>query len=76
MGDFLDLVNVLRKDLDPAMVKEKWDWESMTPQQFADRVEQTTHCSALIKVTADLSELFMVRGGEERREKGVPLPIS
>ena len=31
----------------------------MDPETFAARVEKTTHCSALIKVAADLSEMWM-----------------
>lgn len=39
-----------------------WDWKNMTPERFAQRVDETTHCSALIKVNADLTELWMSHG--------------
>ena len=56
VGDFLDLIPALGAD---AATMAKWDWKSMTPEAFAQRVEETTHCSALIKVNADLTELYM-----------------
>jgi hypothetical protein len=49
-GDLFDVVNI-KHDQRPK-------WDNMTTQMINDYVSQNTHCSALIKVTPDLSDLF------------------
>ena len=51
IGDFLDLIPALS-------VEDSWDWTLMTDQELIDRVRKTTHCSAFVKVTGDLSEMY------------------
>lgn len=50
VGDYLDLITALTED-GP-------DWDSMNDTDFMAAVRKSGHCSALVKVTADLSELF------------------
>ena len=52
IGDFLDLIPAL------GLAEDTWHWENMTDAQLMDRVRKTSHCSALVKVTGDLSELY------------------
>jgi hypothetical protein len=51
MGDWLDLIPALSPGDAP-------QWENMTDAELMDRVVKSTHCSALVKVNADLTELF------------------
>lgn len=50
IGDFLDLI--------PALTNEGPDYDKMTDAELVAAVRKNNHCSALVKVTADLSELF------------------
>jgi hypothetical protein len=50
-GDMLDLVNVVNK-------KERPDFDSMTDHELSRYMGLNGHCSALIKVTGDLSAMF------------------
>jgi hypothetical protein len=51
MGDFLDLIPALS----PADAPQ---WSNMTDAELMDRVVKSTHCSALVKVNGDLTELY------------------
>jgi hypothetical protein len=51
MGDLLDLIPAVSPG-------DTWDWANMTDDQLMARVRATTHCSSLIKVTGDFSDLF------------------
>lgn len=51
IGDLLDLIPALSPTDAPA-------WEGMTDAELMDRVRKTTHCSALVKVNGDLTELY------------------
>lgn len=51
MGDILDLI--------PAIApSEAINWDTLNDTQLMDRVRKTTHCSALVKVNGDLTELW------------------
>ena len=52
IGDFLDLIPALQ------LSESMWNWTSMSDAQLIDRVRRTTHCSALVKVNGDLTQLF------------------
>ena len=52
IGDFLDLIPAL------SLSEDSWDWANMTDAQLMDRVRKTTHCSALVKVNGDLTQLY------------------
>jgi len=43
-------------DLNSAVTKK--DWSKMTPRQFRDFFQKKTHCSALVKLAADLSDIW------------------
>ena len=51
IGDFLDLIPALS-------AADTWDWRNMTDAQLMERVRKTTHCSALVKVNGDLTQMF------------------
>ena len=51
IGDLLDLIPALKVEGAP-------EWTKMSDEELMDRVRKTTHCSALVKVNGDLSELF------------------
>lgn len=50
IGDYLDLITALTDD-GP-------DYDKMTDTEFLAAIRKNNHCSALVKVTGDLSELF------------------
>lgn len=50
IGDYLDLITALTDD-GP-------DYDKMTDAEFLDAIRKNNHCSALVKVTGDFSELF------------------
>lgn len=52
VGDMLDLLSALTPSLAPA-------WDSMTTEELMLEFHRRTHCSGLIKVTGNLSEIFM-----------------
>lgn len=52
VGDLLDLVNALTPSYGQ-------DWENMRAVDVLPEVAKTTHCSGLVKVTGNYSELFV-----------------
>lgn len=52
VGDWWDLVPALMPSLAP-------DWDSMSPAQVIDTINRASHCSALIKVDGNYSDLYM-----------------
>lgn len=50
-GDWLDLIPALSPS-------DSWDWTTMSDDDLMSRVRKTTHCSALVKVNGDLSEMW------------------
>lgn len=50
-GDFLDLLNAIDESRRP-------DWDHMTPEEISFAVSRNGHCSALVKVPGDLSDLW------------------
>lgn len=50
IGDYLDLI--------VALTNEGPDYDSMTDSELLAFMRKNNHCSALVKVTGDLSELF------------------
>ena len=57
IGDFLDLIPALSRRDDPK-VASAWDWYAMNSSFFAQRLRETTHCSALVKTDATFSDLW------------------
>lgn len=53
MGDFLDLIPALEPS-----ASYNFDWWNKTPHEVMDRVRKTTHCSGLVKVNGDFSDLW------------------
>lgn len=51
LGDIMDLVPMLNRATAPA-------WDSLAPAEAAARLATSGHCSALIRVAGDLSDLF------------------
>jgi len=51
IGDLLDLIPALSPT-------DSWDWTAMSDAALMARVRKTTHCSALVKVNGDLTELY------------------
>jgi hypothetical protein len=47
--------------------EDRPDWFSMTPKEFFTKLAVTGHCSALIRATADLSEIFLAHSRYLRR---------
>lgn len=52
LGDSLDLLSALYPSTRP-------DWEQMTPTEREAQVANSGHCSGLIKVTGNFSDMFM-----------------
>jgi hypothetical protein len=53
LGDFFDLLPALMPSRAPL-----GRWKDMQPADLMDKVTETSRCSGLIKVTADLSEIY------------------
>jgi len=53
MGDLLDLEAALNVNS-----KRRVDWTKLSPQEFREYVLNTGHCSAIVKLTGDLSNLY------------------
>jgi hypothetical protein len=51
VGDYLDLISALTPQFAP-------DWENMSPRDVARAFRTRNHCSGLVKVTGNYSELF------------------
>jgi hypothetical protein len=51
VGDFLDLIPALEKDRRP-------NWDTMTDAEIEATLSRNGHCSALIKLTGDYSDMF------------------
>lgn len=52
VGDLFQIIPAVEKS-------QRLDWGAMTPEQAREALQKAGHCSALVKVTGDLSELFM-----------------
>jgi hypothetical protein len=52
VGDLFQIIPAVEKSQRP-------DWGAMTTEQARATLQKAGHCSALVKVTGDLSELFM-----------------
>lgn len=55
MGDFLDLIPALSpgsQDADP------WRWEKKSPAEIMQHVHKTTHCSGLIKIDGNYTDIW------------------
>jgi len=54
MGDLLDLTNIF-----PASGVEPVDWFNLPPQNVSRKVAMMGHCSALVKMLGNYSDIFM-----------------
>lgn len=50
IGDLIDLLGALTNELP--------DWDRMTPEEIMLKITEMNHCSGLIRVTGNLTELF------------------
>lgn len=55
LGDFLDLMPAIG---DYGAYSRNWNWDTMTDDELVDRVRKTTHCSALVKVNGDFTDMW------------------
>ena len=51
VGDLLDLINAV----DPS---SRPDYDNMKPEEIENKIHRNGHCSALVKLTADFSQLY------------------
>jgi hypothetical protein len=52
VGDLLDLISALQPDVGIP------DWKNMTPEEIMAEVRSRNHCSGLIKITGNFSDIF------------------
>ncbi|KAG9396820.1 Phospholipase B-like [Carpediemonas membranifera] len=51
LGDLLDIANIVKKET-------RFDWNNATYEEMTDRFILDSHCSGLVRLTDDYSELF------------------